>query len=114
MNIFTFSILIFFSTEAMIDVGLAGLSQMKVSFLGNFSLKWAVDWILELLRKISRIGYFRIMDMELFHSTKCFPLCLNEDHTIQNITIENITCQEVSTLDITILKLILNPKNARK
>ena len=31
MNIFIFSILIFFSTEAMIDVGLAGLSQMKVS-----------------------------------------------------------------------------------
>ena len=30
MNIFIFSILIFFSTEAMIDVGLAGLSQMKV------------------------------------------------------------------------------------
>ena len=30
MNIFIFSILIVFSTEAMIDVGLAGLSQMKV------------------------------------------------------------------------------------
>ena len=30
MNVFIFSILIVFSTEAMIDVGLAGLSQMKV------------------------------------------------------------------------------------
>ena len=36
MNIFIFSILIFFSTEAMIDVGLAGLSQMKVRVREGF------------------------------------------------------------------------------
>ena len=36
MNIFVFSILIFFSTEAMIDVGLAGLSQMKVRVREGF------------------------------------------------------------------------------
>ena len=36
MNIFLFSILIFFSTEAMIDVGLAGLSQMKVRVREGF------------------------------------------------------------------------------
>ena len=38
MNIFLFSIFIFYPTGAMIDVGLAGLSQLKVRF-NNYNIK---------------------------------------------------------------------------